>query len=367
MTKIIVDVSLDLERRIRSKVQAGDYESLSHFVRISIENQLTVEESDGSVWPNIGNNQPKSSGTNFVRIQSGFTHEAEEQRTKQIYQRGSRHLLSYLTIPTGAQIEIINEPKTEILTGNLLWGQFYKFLPGKVALRVLSSMSNEELPILPKFKEKACDVAQAFGAILSSKDKEFGRKSGEKLATSFPKPTPKSRRRYKNQYIVYVRSSDGRLDGLLPNLKFLNVINESGVYKVGITPAGLDFARLPNPLIDDEGKLNPLSIDEIKFLTKHIIRTLPNEASHMKIMLHLIDEGVSSRNELNSKMADYYYKYQNPDNLWSSAHINTMRAGLLSRMVELGFIDKSRVGLQVNYRLTKSGKQVLQKEFRGVD
>jgi Arc/MetJ-type ribon-helix-helix transcriptional regulator len=360
-----VEVPLELERRIRTKVRDGTYESFDHFVSIALENQLRVEEGDLSVWPSVVTEHREKPSVVSEPVQEPSTDERRETM-ESILPKQSKKLLFSLKVPIGSEIELLQEPRTENLVGTLLWGQFYKFLPEKVALRVLTSMSTETLPMLAAFKEKACDIAQTFGAILNSKDREFGRKSGERLSTSFPEPTAKSRRRYKDQYIGYVRPSDGKLDGFLPSLRFLNVAKEQGAYKVGITQSGLEFARLPNPLIDGEVDINPLSTEEIAFLIKHIVTYLPNEASHMKTMLHLIDEGISSRSQLNSKMADFYIKYQDPNSLWTSAHSSTKRAGLLSRMVELGLIEKSKLGLEVKHQLTARGKQVLENELRGI-
>lgn len=344
MPKIIINLPLELERRIRAKIQAGIYESIDHFVRIALENQVFAEENEGSSWPNIVTESP----------------------SKQILPQQSRNQLQSVTLPIELEPQLLNAPEDSMLSGIFLWGQFYRFLPVKPALRVLAYQSQKTLPPLATFKEAACDVAQTIGSLLSNEDKRLGRKSGEKYSTSFPEPTVKSRRRYTEQYLVYVRTSDGKLDGMLACLKLINVTKDAGVYKVGLTEQGIKFARLPNPLLDSETKGAPLSEEETSFLIEHITKNLPNEALHMKVMLQLLYEGVTSRTELNSKMTNFYLKYKGYNN-WSPAHINTMRAGLLSRMVEMGLIQKTKIGLEVKYRLSERGEKALNEELSGVN
>lgn len=366
MPKYVVDISLSIERLIRAKVKAGTYDSFNHFVAVALENQLNVEEGDTSVWPSVAVDWQRETGQAYqsptIRMVDQTKHRPERSLLPQQVDKLFRSLVTTID----AKPKILEEPKDEQLVGTLLWGQFYRFLPGKPALRVLSSMSLNALPSLIAFKEKACNVAQKLGSLLRDNDREKGRKRGEKFSGSFPEPTAKSRRRYKEQYIGYVRPSDGKLDGMLPRLKFINIVKDGDIYKVGLTRPALEFAKLWNPIFDGEGEPQPLSHEEAEFLIKHVIGVLPKEARHMQTMLHLIDSGVSSRTHLNSEMRSFYSKYHDQSQQWSSAMVNTMRAGLLSRLVELGLISKSKSGLTVKYGLTEWGKHILEKEFGGV-
>ena len=44
---------------------------------------------------------------------------------------------------------------------------------------------------------------------------------------------------------------------------------------------------------------------------------------------------------------------------WSEAMISTIRAGAISRLSELGVINRSRNGVDVTYSLTSYGKEVI--------
>jgi hypothetical protein len=365
LPKIIINVPLELERQIRAKVQAGLYGSFDHFVEVALGNQILAEESDSPTWPSIVA-ETRSKGESLNS--STFPESSPSQGlAKQILLQQSKTQLELIALPTNVEPQLLTPPEDSMLMGTLIWGQFYRFLPIKPALRALAFQSQESLPNLASYRERACDVAQTIGTLLSNEDTKLGRKSGEKYSTSFPEPTAKSRRRYMDQYIVYVRTSDGKLDGMMARLKFINVTRDSGTYKIGLTQQGMEFAKLSNRLLDSEAKDNPLSIEEADFLIEHIIANLQSEARHMKAMLQLLHEGVSSRTKLNSKMGEFYSKYQEGNSKWTDAHINTMRAGLLSRMVELGLVHKTKLGLEVKYELTERGESVLRKNLARVN
>jgi hypothetical protein len=227
-------------------------------------------------------------------------------------------------------------------------------------------LSVDEFPSLSVFKERALEVAQVVGEKLGEMDKALGKKHGEKFSASFPELTDKSRRRYSDQYLAYVRPSDGRLDGMLARLKFVNVLKDVGVVRIGITEPGFRFAEFRNPLVDDTGENQALSQEEAAFLIRHIDSNLPSEAQHMRWMMQQIADGVTSRTNLNSKMGEFYAKYQSGGRTWTSAHVNTMRAGLLSRLVELGRIATTKKGLEVTYLLTAEGRNLLDTKFGGM-
>ena len=200
-------------------------------------------------------------------------------------------------------------------------------------------------------------AAEAFGKQLKRRDRTLGNKSGEKISTSFPETTEKSRTRFAEQYIGYVRSTDLKYSGMLLVLRFANVIPNNGIKEIGITPAGKEFCNLRNPVIDGQQGKEVFSHEEIDFLVHHISNKLPEEAQHMIKVLDLLHEGGKSRMDLNSALSLFYQQYQNPDSPWTEGVVNLMRAGVISRMFELGMINKKRNGLMVTYELTELGNK----------
>lgn len=168
-------------------------------------------------------------------------------------------------------------------------------------------------------------------------------------------------KRFATQYLIYVRVISSRLDGFLPSLKMVNILeeDEGTVTKIGLTDFGNEFAKLKNPIMDDSG-VTALSQDEKKFITDHILKNLPNESLHIAHTLNLIKTGTDSRMELNKKLRKFYNKnFPNYVN-WSDAVVNTMRAGLLGRIYELGLLGKKKEGKKVQYSVSDDGTRFLE-------
>jgi hypothetical protein len=259
---------------------------------------------------------------------------------------------------------------------NILWGQYYRFLPVKVGVRVLLNMYTEYFPELSDFTEKVTNVALPFRHQLAKLDRTDRRSFGELLSASFPTHDEKSVKRFVNHYMLHLRTSDMALLGMMPELKLINVkSDENGKVRIGLTNFGSKFALLENPAID-LNKPESLSGDEINFLINHIADNLPAEYEHMIRALTAIEEGKKTRHELNAVLKEYYLEYRKNTG-WSDTVVNTMRSGLTSRLNELGLVKREKFGKNVRYHMTDTGKKYIQnlsgkeeikhvtKEYRG--
>jgi len=132
-------------------------------------------------------------------------------------------------------------------------------------------------------------------------------------------------------------------------LKFGNAEVVGRALSVGLTEAGLEFARISNPVLDDSDLSSSLSEEEIEFYLEHIRARVPGEVYAFELILSLIAEGVNGREELNEQI-----KKRVPLD-WTDAVVNTQRAGAMARMYELGLIEKSREGLRVEYGVSERG------------
>jgi hypothetical protein len=362
MTKRIIDISPELERKIWAKIKVGAYSSFDHLVSISLENQLLADEGGQGAWglgaplertPSLEVEVvPREQG---ARVRSRKSGGRPEERTLPPKKLGGPWAAppSVVTVP---------EPADDRLMGGVLWGQFYRFLPTKSALRVLASSSTKSQPSFALFKIEATAEAEQVGSALLEMDQSLGRKFGERLSTSFPAADDKSRHRYRAQYLGYVRTGDGKLEGLLPQLKFVDITRGEGGDVIGITPAGLEFAKIENPLIDQgvagEGA-SAFSKTEAEFLLNHIQAKLPAEYEHMRFLAETIRDGISKREPLNQRMKQFYSEKSMGSSLWSDEHVNTMRAGVTSRLYELGLLERERGADGVEYGLTELGRKFL--------
>ncbi|HEX5976161.1 MAG TPA: hypothetical protein VFY68_02730 [Nitrososphaeraceae archaeon] len=342
----ILDVDPQLELKIEGIINAKGFRDFHHFATIALENQVAWETGDitGKGITNALDLQisqlNKAVPPRYEALEATLT--ANENLLRMPSQKPK---LSHLPIPENAN--------------NILWGQYYRFLPVKVGVRVLLNLYTEHLPELRDFTEKVTNVVLPFRHQLAKLDRMDRRSFGELLSATFPTNDEKSIKRFVNQYILHLRTSDMTLLGMMPELKLINVISdENGIVKIGLTNFGSQFALLQNPVIDLT-KPESLSGDEINFLLNHIADNLPAEFEHMTIALKAIENGKNTRDELNAALKGYYLHYHKGSE-WSDTVINTMRSGLFSRLNELGLVRREKNGKYIRYHITAVGKKYVQ-------
>jgi hypothetical protein len=146
---------------------------------------------------------------------------------------------------------------------------------------------------------------------------------------------------------------------MLPALKFVNVESSpDGAIKIGLTKQGWDFAMIENPVIDNNLP-QALSPEEVNFIVDHIADNLPEELEHMTVALKAMEDGKQSREELTQVLADYYAQHHSQEMTWTEAVINTMRAGLISRSLELGLVARKKTGKNVTYSVSERGRECI--------
>lgn len=333
--KYIVDLPEHVVVRIRELIEKGKYEDIASFLLTAAENQVFLEHED----------------------EEKLAYECSEERRKE-----SMDILSSTDF-TG--VETINMPspgqylyphiKKEEQLGPL-WGQINRIFPMKIGLRILANMlrSNNGLYArLQDFQEKATSIARLYGLKLRREDKKQGRLRNNCRFIGLPvhKVEAKSKQRYKTHFLAYLRK-DGVMEGALGRLKFVNLKSDSeGNELVGITREGLDFASLENPLLDNNDTgTETLSERETEFYIKHIFHNIAGESQAIRQILNHISNGISTPKELNKRLEGDYADYG-----WSEDVLNTNRSGLISRLHELGLIEKIRKGKEVTYAITPQG------------
>jgi hypothetical protein len=126
---------------------------------------------------------------------------------------------------------------------------------------------------------------------------------------------------------------------------------------VGITQAGVEFAKIPNPVLDDDNLDTSLNQKEVDFYLAHVKSDVKGEFAGIKWILTKINQGINERESLNSELNKEFAE------LWgaSDAVVNTQRAGLMARMFELGLLEKEKNGIYVTYHISEFGKSFLAK------
>jgi Arc/MetJ-type ribon-helix-helix transcriptional regulator len=323
MVKVLVELSSEMQAKIEELIKQGRAKDLHSFIRVAIENQLRWEE------------------TSEVQVVTA-------KNTATLYRR-----------PTVSKSALMPVPPEDRLEGSLLWGQYSRFLPLKAVVRMILNLSEEIYlhDIIPVIMESAIELRRR----LSKKDKELRLPRGEQLAIAFPESTEKSKLRFAHQYVGYVRN-DGRIMGFGAQMKFINIINN----RIGVTEFGAKFAELENPILDKEDYSNPLSKEEVQFLLNHIRQHVRGEAEHILWIVRGLSERSMTRSQLNEYMRGFYasnnfkWMWYDSGKEWSDELVETMRAGLTSRLIEMRIIKTIKVGHSVLYSLKPENEVMLE-------
>jgi hypothetical protein len=332
--------------KINEIIKTKSFRDFQHFATVALENQITWE-TDNITNDGITNtlNLQISQLKKVIPPTNASLKTAMIDNDEFLTMPNQHPTISHLSIPETAN--------------NILWGQYYRFLPVKVGVRVLLNMYTDHFPELQDFMEKVTKVALPFRHQLAKLDRSDRRLFGELLSASFPTHDEKSVKRFLNQYMLYLRTSDMTLLGMMPELKLINVFSdESMVVRIGLTKFGSQFALLQNPVID-LNKPESLSNQEIDFLVNHIADNIPAEFEHMTIALKAIKDGKKTRDELNAILKEYYVNYHKGTH-WSDTVVNTMRSGLIGRLNEIGLARRQKLGKNIRYHITETGEKYLQ-------
>jgi hypothetical protein len=159
---------------------------------------------------------------------------------------------------------------------------------------------------------------------------------------------------------VGTMTSRGRVDGFPTALGFVLFQKVNGRAEASITPSGFKFANLKNPILDDglaeaEGTL---SVAESDFFMTHIHRVMPREWE----LCHKIIENIPDGRDSPAAVDKIILKTLPDLNL---SMVAPTRAGIISRLDELGLVHRRQEGLRVSYALTKRGESFL-KSAQGV-
>lgn len=157
-------------------------------------------------------------------------------------------------------------------------------------------------------------------------------------------------------FAIIIRK-DGLLDGAMTLFWLANIDTESGKHMVGITKAGIDFANIPNPVLDENNLDKSLNQEEVDYYLEHVKNYIKGKFAGITWILVRIKQGIDERELLNSDIKKEFAK------LWgaSAVLINTLRSGLMALSFDLGLLEKEKKGIYVTYHIIDFGKSILAK------
>ncbi len=268
--KLVIDLPDPLVGQVKTAVQEGGYENAREFVTTAIENQLELEE--------YGDNEFKTLDEAIEEFDTSESRSSDNQASEEEPQESTDVLTDGLGRQEYDAVPTVPPPDPERLDPGPLWGQYNRVFPAKIVVRRLANMvqdQNESGSLsgngihwieLDHFQDDAAQLARNYGLTIREYDKKKSRGRGEKVASGLPTgdDPDKSKDRFETHFIGY-SDRNRNLTGAPPHLHFVDISDED-VSRIGITDAGLAFAELYNPLLDDGPDADePLSAEERSF------------------------------------------------------------------------------------------------------
>ena len=365
--KVIVEISGRLLEKIRRIIIDGKFDSFVEFVETALENQVAWEEEIDIFTSSQLDQVLKEKKT--IALSKSRVHLLNKYNLK-VQERGTiAYRFPELRLhPEGySDVKFASTPNNFVDKRTPLWGQFNRILPVKVSLRFLANLlkGQEEHVELESFGDRVADVARDFGLLLMELDKRIGKSPGERISTAFPVQDDqyKSKERFKNQFVGYL-DSRGRPQGLATRLKFISLLQQDDKTSIFITEPGLNFGILKNPVIDEGNVERPFSEEEAIFYLEHISENVKGEKAAILFLLKSIKEGITRPDGLTRRLKTYGEQIGEK---WNDDVAYTIRAGLVSRLRELGVIKREKIGARkVAYHLTLFGNKLLEEWENGI-
>lgn len=321
--RLLLDITPADKESVDRYVLQGRYANLEQFVAVAIRNQLLLE-ADGAVT-----STPTPADERFSAPRAG----AGEM---------SWRLADGADAPVFNVLPAGKKPLPQFVT---------KLLPTKVVVRVLLNElhkhGREEMP-LSEFAPKLIDAAVRLRGELLTVQERNPRARGDQFHPGLPEPETKSTLRFQTYYGPTAPNPDSQ--SLAMRLGFLATRADAkrDDVIVGLTARGLEFARLPNGVLDDPAKADKAFSDEEQaLLVKTIGERSPGDAQLMTWMLEQVMSGTKDRIKLHSAFPKVLRKVvpQATPKVENSFFVATM-----SRLVELGAVSLEKDGQFTLYR-----------------
>jgi hypothetical protein len=243
-------------------------------------------------------------------------------------------------------------------------GQFNRLLPAKVNARALIHLFVERNGGLGIGEAANLVAKEALNLrdYLAAIDEREKVSRDDALATAFPqrkKDEDKALTRYANQFVVY-QNSRGELSGLMIDLKLINVGIQRRERHVVPTHIAWEFAKLENPVLDAtcDGMVQKFSDQEKAFLLAHILHSVPVESFAYRVILETVMNGDSTPEKIDRALQEKFVSKERAEKL-SQSFLTSQRSGAISRMADLGLIERQRDGVRVFYSVTEAGRGFL--------
>lgn len=311
--RLFAELEPSTYEEVEQLVQEGKYDSVDQFLRVCVQNQLAIERSQDG-----GDERKPSSQTQL----SGGEH---------------WHYSPPKDIPTGP-------PYGDHRESTLLFSQYYRFFPLKCALYHLAELTTDSSGAVSLKQTRqyiAEEVWPIRKAIVKWEDRNDIKKQNRK-STGLPKDRDQSMMRYLDHYVGKVRTQKGEPAGFGHDLGYISFQEDNDDWSVQLTLTGAQFIQIENPLLAHGPEAPTLSREEQAFIVTTIRNELDEEFRFMKFVYGVLEEGEGSySNHLNQFRSFLEESPATGDDL-SDNSVRSTVGGLISRMVELGILERGR-------------------------
>lgn len=235
-----------------------------------------------------------------------------------------------------------------------VWGQVNRVLPIKFISRALSRVADEDPSALEDPHAVMAPLARDYALKLREVAESLGTRRDDRLDVGFPSgdDAEAALDRFLSQFFFTMRE-DGSVSGAMP---LLGLIGPYGSTGVGLTDTGLEFARLPNPLLDSgDPAAGRLSVEEQGFYATEVLKRCPGEAAAFRSLLSALADGFQRNAEIEERLR------QGVGSEWSDTLLSTQRSGAMGRMLDLDLVKRKRMGVKVRFQLTSRGTDLLER------
>lgn len=339
---ITINIRREDLKKIEEMVSEGIAGNIHDFIKYSIQNQIQLEE-------------------NFSKDRSTITKQGNKVEGQDSI---SQNKQSDIELPAKKVIKTINIKSEDIekRTKKPIWALKNKLFPVKFVLRFIQKTLNEKnLESIPidDLKKKMENSSYQIRKELERLDDKLDLKRGYKFSTGFPKNNEKSYNRFFKNFVIHISVHGTKIRGLPYEFGFIDVDDE----KVMLTDIGAEFANLYSPVMDGFFINNNIpeqkfSEDELEYLYGHIENRTDSEKDLYRFMIDEIKQGNDNPDALNSSIKKYLEKNYPKKNGYSQTTANSIRAGLTSRMTELGLTKIIKKGGRNYYEIIDNSKEV---------
>lgn len=376
---ICFDCSPETKKTLDALIETGQYKDYAEVISVAIANQVILQSQIANkgalVIEGDSISQFKPSGVTGNSIKESVNSPLLQTPKNEDLKAGDR---AAIKIPPIFRLDGLTDssplisqlpsdfwvPGQEIPLDRWLFGQYNKLLPAKANCRALAHLllSEPKGVALDDATLKITSEAAVLGDYLRQCDALNGNGRDDALSTAFPSSNDKSSKgwsRYANQFIASV-NKQGQMSGLLIELKLINY-KPSKKPRLHLTDIGWQLSTLHNPILDgtQDSQAQKFTDEEISLLLDHISNNVPVEDFAYRAVLTAIVEGANSPERIDEFLQRYVSEEKTRE--VSSSFLSSQRSGAVSRMADLGLVERVRDGVRVSYLVTKRGRQYVEK------